>query len=166
MMVEKEEREAREGGKTRPTSLTTMNLVMRRNGNAVHAMSGLHKTLEAARYTSKPLGRVEGPPDEQRVVPLDASPRTIRRLAKPFKGDVPIDTILGGVVGTLGGGGGGINTALMATGGPLKPKSTGIAVQDRKLASHWHEGLRPEHHEAGRREARRREAAKSEANHD
>merc|ERR1711964_229942 len=97
-----------------------------------------------------------------------------RRLTKDksSKGEIPVSSVLGGVVGTLGGGGGPIAAALMATGGAFLPKtipgpkSVGLAVQDRKLESAWHEGLRPEHLEAGRREARRREAAKAAANQD
>jgi len=118
--------------------------------------------MDASRHVGKPLGR-----DEKRAVPLDASPATIRRLTKDKpKGDIPAGSLLGGVVGTLGGGGGPIASALMATGGPFLPKSVGLAIQDRKLDSHWHEGLRPEQLEAGRREARRRSAAKAEANRD
>jgi hypothetical protein len=168
MMLEKEERERGAGGTTRPTALTTMNMSMHRNGNVCNSISDLHKSMEAGRYLEKPCGRVSGKPGEQRPAPLDASPGTIRKLAKNFKGEIPIGTVLGGVVGTLGGGGGGINCGLMATGGPYqgKPLSTGIAVQDRKLASHWHESLSPELLQAGRREASRREAAKREANQD
>merc|ERR1719281_2260250 len=128
-----------------------MNTVMRKNGNACNAMSELSQSMDAARFIGKPLGR-EDKPGEQRAVPLDASPATIRRLTKDkFKGDVPIGSVLGGVVGTLGGGGGPMQSALMATGGPFLPKSTGLAVQDRKLASHWHEGVSAELMEAGRR---------------
>merc|ERR1712070_991749 len=118
--------------------------------------------MDASRHVGKPLGR-----DEKRAVPLDASPATIRRLTKDKpKGDIPAGSLLGGVVGTLGGGGGPIASALMATGGPFLPKSVGLAVRDRQIDSHWHEGLRPGHLKAGRDEARRREAAKAEANRD
>merc|ERR1719321_1354521 len=109
--------------------------------------------MDASRHLGKPLGR-----EEKRAVPLDASPATIRRLTKDKpNGDIPISSLLGG-------GGGPIASALMATGGPFLPKSVGLAIQDRKLDSHWHEGLSPEQLEAGRREARRRSAAKAEAN--
>jgi len=166
MMAEKEERDRAEGY-TKPSSLSTMNMVMMRNGNAANAMTGLQAKLEAARYCEKPCGR-EADPGKDTVAPLDASPKTLRRLVKhsPLKGEVPIDTSLGGVVGTLGGGGGAISTALMALGGPMLPKSAGIAVQDRKLESHWHEGLSPDQLKAGKSEARRRETAKAEANGD
>lgn len=100
-------------------------------------------------------------------MPLDASPATIRRLTKEkSKGDIPISSVLGGVVGTLGGGGGKVQCALMSTGGPHLPKSTGLAVQDRKLDAHWHEGVHPQVLKAAKAEARRREAAKAEANRD
>jgi len=167
MMLEKEERQAKEGY-TKSTALSTMNTVMRRNGNACNAISNLNQSMEAARFTAKPLGREE----PSRVVPLDASPSTIRKLTKerspsyPFKGEMPHSSVLGGVVGTLGGGGGSYIAAMMATGGPFLPKTVGIAIQDRKLDSAWHEGLRPELIAKGRREARRREAAKAEANRD
>merc|ERR1719198_1652796 len=160
MMLEKEEKERKEGT-SRPTAMATMNMVMSKNGTyAAHAISDLHKSMEAARFMGKPLGR-----DESGPVPLDASPSTLRKLTRdqPFT-KVPHDTVLGGVVGTLGGGGGPVNTALMATGGKFLPKSIGLAIQDVKLDTHWHQGLRPEHLEAGRREAKRREAAKALAN--
>jgi len=168
MMLEKEER-CRQEGHTRPTALSSMNTVMHRNGNAANQISVLSKSMDAARFIGKPLGR-EDKHGENRANPLDASPKTLRTLVKKHgsQADIPISSMLGGVVGTLGGGGGPISVALMATGGPFipGPKHTGIAVQDRKLESTWYEGLRPEHLEAGRREARRREVAKAEANRD
>merc|ERR1712139_509891 len=139
MMLEKEEKERKEGT-SRPTAMATMNMVMSKNGTyAAHAISDLHKSMEAARFMGKPLGR-----DESGPVPLDASPSTLRKLTRdqPFT-KVPHDTVLGGVVGTLGGGGGPVNTALMATGGKFLPKSIGLAIQDVKLDTHWHQGLRP-----------------------
>jgi len=162
MMLEKEQREAKDGY-NKPTSMSTMNLVMRKNGNVTNALEGLQKSMEAPLYCGKPLGRSS----EQRVAPLDASPQEIRRLTRdrPYT-EVPHGTVLGGVVGTLGGGGGGISCALMAMGGPYQPKAMGLAIQDRKLASAWHEGVRPDALSAGRAAARRREAAKTEANHD
>jgi len=168
MMLEREEREKRSGEPSKPTTLSTMNMVMSKNGSAIHAMSAMTATMDAARYIDKPMGR-EGRHGEQRVVPLDAEPPTLRKLMKDKsskKMDVPFGSVLGGVVGTLGGGGGGIQTALMATGGPFLPMSAGLAVQDSKLASHWHLGLEPEQQQAGRQEARRREVAKAARNHD
>lgn len=161
MMMEKEERDAKEGY-TKPTAMSTMNLVMRKNGNVCHKVSEMQNSMEAARYTHKPLGR-EVPGGQ--AVPLDASIGTLRKLTKDksFKSEIPLSSVMG-MMGTLGGGGGPIHSALMATGGPYLPKSVGIAVQDRTMDSHWHEGLRPEHLKAGRDQARRREAAKSEAN--
>merc|ERR1712224_246497 len=138
MMAEKEQREANEGYR-KPASLSTMRMSMQRSSSA-----DVSSKLDAARYMSKPLGRAERAGES--VVPLDASPSTIRRITKDrsFKGDVPLSSVLGGVVGTLGGGGGAVHTALMATGGAYLPKTTGLAVQERKLASSWYEGLRPE----------------------
>jgi len=162
-MVEKEERIAKEG-LTQPVAMSTMNLVMRKNGNVTNVLSGLQSQMDAAKHCGKPLGRAES----TGVLPLDANPTEIRRLAKEksFTGPVPVSSVLGGVVGTLGGGGGGIQTALMATGGPHWPKATGIAIQDRKLGSAWYEGISPEALEAGRQKARGREARRMEANHD
>jgi hypothetical protein len=157
MMAEKEERDAAEGhGK--PASISTMNQSMRKNGTAMNQLdSGLTKSLTASQYMAKPLGRAES-------TGLDASPQTIRRLEKKFKGNLPATgTVLGGVMGSLGGGGGAVNTALMAMGGPMQPKS--FAIQDIQLGS-WTDGIRPEILEAGRRAARNREAAKSLANRD
>lgn len=171
-MAEREERDKRDG-ETRPSGLTTMNMIMSRNGNAVNAMTGLQSRLDASRHCEKPLGR-EADPGKQGCVPLDASPKTLRRLAKPL-GEIPINTVLGGVVGTLGGGGGAVNTALYALGGPLLPKaqatsllpkSTGIAVRDSKLETHWYEGIPGDQMDAGRKEAKRRGAAKTQANRD
>merc|ERR1711865_556005 len=165
MMAEKEIRDSKEGY-SKPASMSTMNIGMSLNGNACNKISDLHKSMEASRYIGKPMGR-EDKTGEQRMVPLDASPATIRKLTKDrYKGEIPISSVLGGVVGTLGGGGGGIQTALMAMGGPFLPRTTGLAVQDRKLGSAWYENVHPERIEAGRREAGRRERAKAEANHD
>lgn len=166
MMAEKEIRDSKEdnAGYSKPASISTMNICMSLNGNAVNKISDLHKSMEASRYIGKPMGRAEG---EGRMPPLDASPARIRQLTKDrYKGEVPISSVLGGVVGTLGGGGGGIQTALMAMGGPFLPRTTGLAVQDRKLASAWYENVHPEAIENGRREAGRRERAKAVANHD
>lgn len=160
MMVEKEQREANEGYR-KPPSLSTMRMSLQRSGSA-----DVSSKLDAARYCSKPLGRAERAGES--VVPLDASPTTIRRLTKDrsFKGEVPVSSVLGGVVGTLGGGGGAVHSALMATGGAYLPRTTGLAVQERKLASSWYEGLRPEDIAAGRKKARERHAALSSANRD
>lgn len=163
MMLEKEERNQKEGNNV-PTTMATMHSSMRKNGNACNAISDLHKSLDAARHLGKPMGREDKP--GHGTVPLDVSGHTLRRLEKSFKSEIPISSVLGGVVGTLGGGGGQIQCGLMATGGPFLPKSVGLAVQDRKLDSAWYEGIRPEVLEAGRQQARRREAAKAEANRD
>merc|ERR1712196_425512 len=109
----------------------------------------------------KPLGR-EAKSKDRRAAPADPP--------QQMKGGKQVDlknlppSMLGGIVGTLGGGGGSIHSALMATGGPYIPKTTGVIVQDLKLDSHWHEGVDPEALKAGRREARRRENAKAAAN--
>jgi len=160
MMAEKEQREVNDGY-IRPASLSTMKMSMQKSSSA-----DMSSRLDAARYISKPLGRAERAGES--VVPLDASPSAIRRITKDrsFQGDVPLSSVLGGVVGTLGGGGGAVHCALMATGGAYLPRTTGLAVQERKLASTWYDGLRPEDHAAGRKKARRREAAKSSANLD
>lgn len=162
MILEKEERDAREGY-TKPTAVSTMNYVMRKNGNACHKVSDLQSKMEAPTYLGKPLGR-EDNPGAQKLVPFDAPGSVLRRLEKSYVGDVPLSSTLGGVAGTLGGGGGPIHSALMATGGPHLRKSIGIAIQDIKMDSAWHSGLKPEHHKAGRKEARKREAARAEAN--
>merc|ERR1719198_1586135 len=83
MMVEKEEREAKEGY-TKPTAMSTMNLVMRKNGNVTNALAGLQSSMEAPRYCGKPLGR-EHKAGDSRVVPLDASQKELRRLTRDFK---------------------------------------------------------------------------------
>jgi hypothetical protein len=160
MMVEKEQREAEEGYR-KPAALSTMKMSMQRSNSV-----DISTKVDAARHMSKPLGRPERAGES--VVPLDASPSTIRRITKDrsFKGDVPLSSVLGGVVGTLGGGGGAVHSALMATGGAYLPRTTGLAVQERKLASSWYEGLRPEELAAGRKKARAREAAMTSANHD
>merc|ERR1711904_194845 len=65
MMLEKEERDAKEGN-SKPTSLATMHTVMRKNGNACNAISDLKSSMEASRFIGKPLGR-EDRPGEQRA---------------------------------------------------------------------------------------------------
>jgi len=156
MMLAKEEREAKEGNPTKATSLMQMSVVMRRNGNACNTMSNLNKKLDASRYLGKPCGRDEGldANGTQRVAPLDASPATLRRMIKgtAFENEVPFGSFLAAPGAAPSGG--------------YMSKGTGLAVQDQKLASHWHQGLRPDALAAGRKEARRREAARAEANHD
>lgn len=162
MMVEREEQNHRDSkeGLTKPSSVCTMNMVMSKNGNPAHKISDLHKSMEAGRYMDKPLGR-EHKFSERRAAPAD-SPQQMKGGGKMPAGG----SMLGGIVGTLGGGGGAVHSALMALGGPHIPKTTGVLVQDVKLDSHWHEGVDPEALKAGRREARRREIAKAEANRD
>jgi hypothetical protein len=152
MMLEKEQREAQHGY-ARPASISTMKRSLRRDGEV-----DLSSSVDAARHLSKPMGRAEG-------VPLDASPSTIRRLTKDrsYKGDVPVSSVLGGVVGTLGGGGGPMQSALMATGGPMRPRS---GSQPASYDRNWTDGLRPEEIAAGRRAARARESAAFAANKD
>lgn len=160
MMAEKEQREFDEGYR-RPAAVSTMKMSMQRSGSV-----DVSSKLDAARYISKPLGRAERAGES--VVPLDVSSSAIRRITKyrSFKGDVPLSSVLGGVVGTLGGGGGAVHSALMATGGAFLPRTTGLAAQERKLGSAWYEGLRPEDLAVGRKKARAREAATIGGNRD
>jgi len=96
------------------------------------------KQLDASRYVSKPMGRIEG-------MPLDASSAELRRMAS---------------MGRAKSADGSTRTPQAKNGGGQHmAKAIELAHRDIALDSHWHEGLTAAHKKAGKQAALAREKA-------
>lgn len=142
MMSAKQQRERRENPHARRVAATsTMDPPPATGGRGAPSEQVLHKSVDASRHLTKPLGKAEVKPWVD--------------LSKAY---------FGGGVGVYSGEGGYTRAALLATGGTEKrllAKSSKLISQHHRMDAPWHEGLSAAQMKAGRAVAAQREANSS-----